>query len=86
MVTAHSALSAGTFSVEPVVVEMSFDYGFNNATVLAEEGAPAWIANCEQQGGKFIDEPSGWQVDATQRDGVGRLTLSIDREKMKRHR
>ncbi len=77
------AFSSSAFAADPVVVEMSFDSGFEKATVLADEGAPAWITKIEQQGGKFIDEPKGWQVDSTQRDGVGRLTLSIDREKMK---
>ena len=83
LLAAFITLTAPTFAADPVVVEMSFDSGFDKASVLADEGAPAWITKIEQQGGKFIDEPKGWLVSATQPDGVGRLTLSIDREKMK---
>ncbi len=83
LLAAAISIAAPVFAADPVVVEMSFDSGFENASVLADEGAPAWITKIEQLGGKFIDEPKGWQVEATQPDGVGRLTLSIDREKMK---
>ena len=83
LLAASIAFSTAAFAADPVVVEMSFDSGFDKATVLADEGAPAWITKIEQQGGKFIDEPKGWQVLATQPDGVGRLTLTLDREKMK---
>ena len=83
ILAASIAFSTAAFAADPVVVEMSFDSGFDKATVLADEGAPAWITKVEQQGGKFIDEPKGWQVLATQPDGVGRLTLTLDREKMK---
>ena len=83
LLAASIAFSTAAFAADPVVVEMSFDSGFDKATVLADEGAPAWITKVEQQGGKFIDEPKGWQVLATQPEGVGRLTLTLDREKMK---
>ena len=70
-------------AADPVVVELSFDAGFNNPTVLADEGAPAWLTKIDQQGGAFLDEPKCWQVAGTEREGVGRLVLSLDREKMK---
>ena len=70
-------------AADPVIVELSFDSGFNNPAILAEEGAPAWITKIEQRGGKFLDNPKCWQVAGTEREGVGRLAISIDREKMK---
>jgi hypothetical protein len=77
------AVALPVFAAEPVVVELSFDSGFNNPKVLAEEGAPDWMKSIEQQGGQFIDEPKSWQVEASQPEGVGRLAITIDREKMK---
>ncbi len=71
------------FAASPVVVELSFDSGFNNPAILADEGAPDWIKKIDQKGGKFLDDPKCWQVAGTEREGVGRLSISIDREKMK---
>ena len=77
------AFGVRAMAADPVIVELSFDSGFNSPTVLADEGAPAWLTKIEQQGGRFLDDPKCWQVAGTEPAGVGRLSLSIDREKMK---
>lgn len=76
-------LAVRSFAADSSIVELSFDAGFNNPAVLAEEGAPAWLTKIEQRGGKFLDDPKCWQVAGTEREGVGRLSIAIDREKMK---
>ena len=77
------ALSIQAFAAEPKVAELSFDARFQNPGALADEKAPDWLTKVEQQGGVFLDEPKAWQVAATAAEGVGKLTLSIDRERMK---
>ena len=76
------ALSISAFAVEPKIAELSFDARFQKPGALADEKTPDWLTNVEQQGGIFLDEPKAWQVAATAAEGVGKLILSIDRERM----
>lgn len=77
-----AVLSLGAFAVEPKVAELSFDARFQKPGALADEKTPDWLTNVEQQGGVFLDEPKAWQVAGTAAEGVGKLILSIDRERM----
>ena len=70
------------FAVQPEVVELSFDKGFEKPDVLTAEHAPEWMTRITQQGGAFSDEPHCWHVPATAAQGVGRLSISLDRGKI----
>ena len=78
-----TVLSLGAFAVEPKIAELSFDARFQKPGALDDEKTPDWLTNVEQQGGVFLDEPKAWQVAGTAPEGVGKLVLSIDRERMK---
>ena len=73
------ALSAGVAET----AELNFDARFSSGEVPAAQNTPAWLSRIEQQGGRFLDNPGRWQVAGTEPDGVGRLTIVIDREKLK---
>jgi len=68
----------------PDVVELSFDATFDKPDVLAESKQPAWLTAVEQRDGRFLDEPRCWQVAVSAPEGAGRLSITVDRERMKR--
>src|SRR5438105_1106866 len=78
-----AALQFALSAAVPETAELNFDAGFNSGEVPAAQNTPAWLSRIEQQGGRFLDNPGRWQVAGTERDGVGRLTVVIDREKLK---
>jgi concanavalin A-like lectin/glucanase superfamily protein len=69
-------------TVEPEVAELTFDRRFEKSDALAEAHQPAWITNVEQQGGQFLDDPRGWQVAASAPEGIGRLMIAVDRQRL----
>lgn len=77
-----AALQFSLFAAAPETAELNFDAHFNSGEVVTAKGTPAWLSRVEQQGGRFLDEPGRWQVAAGEAEGVGRLTLVIDRAKM----
>ena len=79
-VTFSVALARGA---EPETAELSFDRRFEIAATFAGVQRPAWVTGVEQQGGRFLDEPHSWQVAGTTPEGVGRLAITLDRQKVK---
>ena len=69
-------------TIQPDVAEISFDRRFEKPDALAEAKQPAWVAKVEQQGGRFLDEPHAWEVAASAPEGVGRLSITLDRKKL----
>ncbi len=78
-----AALQFALSAAAPETVELNFDSRFGSGEVSAGKETPAWLSRIEQQGGRFLDEPGRWEVGAGAGEGAGRLTLVIDREKMK---
>lgn len=78
-----AALQFPLSAAAPETAELNFDARFNTGEVFTAKDTPAWLSRIEQQGGRFLDDPGRWQVAGTEPDGVGRLTIVIDREKMK---
>lgn len=77
-----AAFQCAISAPKPEVVELSFDKGFEKADVLTEEHAPEWMTAIEQQGGAFSDDPRCWRVPVTAGEGIGRLSISLDRKKI----
>ena len=83
IVSAVAACSlAVAATLQPDVAELSFDRRFEKPDALAEAKLPAWIAKVEQQGGQFLDDPHAWEVAAAAAEGVGRLSITIDRKRL----
>lgn len=73
---------AGAATIQPDVAELSFDRRFEKPDALAGAKQPAWVAKVEQQGGRFRDEPHAWEVAASAPEGVGRLSITLDRKRL----
>jgi hypothetical protein len=78
-----AALQFALCAAPPETAELNFDSRFASGEVPAGKETPVWLSRIEQQGGRFLDEPGRWQVEAKAAEGTGRLTLVIDRAKMK---
>lgn len=68
---------------EPEVTNLVFDRTIEQPAGLKAAEAPEWITKVEQQGGEFRNEPKCWEVLPSQPEGVGRMTISLDRERIK---
>ncbi len=84
LVVAALALALpGAFAAHRETAELNFDRRFEKANALANPPQPAWIQRVEQSGGRFLDDPRCWLADALQPEGVGRITITLDRRVMK---
>ena len=67
----------------PEVTNIPFDRTIETIGQPNGLALPEWITKVEQQEGTFLPDPKCWHVPANSPQGVGRLSVSIDREKVK---
>ncbi len=70
------------FGIQPKVAELNFDSAIEKPDALAEANAPEWITRVEHLGGEFLDAEHCWHVAPKEKEGVGRLILNIDRQRL----
>lgn len=78
-----TVLVANGWGAEPEVAELSFGTTITLPATFAEMRTPPWIMRVEQQGGGFFNNPNCWYVAASEPKGVGRLSIVLDRERLK---
>lgn len=63
--------------------ELNFGPEMDRPGALQVAKVPAWVKRVEQYGGRWRSEPRGWHVPAALPEGLGRIVILLDRDKMK---
>jgi hypothetical protein len=63
------------------VAEVTFDQRWLHSEMI-RTNLPVWVGGVQQEGGRFTDSPGCWQADSSQPQGIGKLSITLDRQRM----
>ena len=70
-------------AAKPEIAELNFDPQCEQPGALKAAKAPAWITQITQIGGHYLANPRCWHVAPNAPEGLGRISIAIDRAQMK---